>query len=215
MGLLDDAIRDHLELMRRHGADPAELERLERDALGPVRRPGAEPYEQALEEGDAEAIGQAGSHLPGQASEWAEVRSLDDVADEELEVEEAPLQEAEDGEVGQLGAGPEEPDVSRDRLGAGDTSEAATAELAPADAGLGETEEYDVEAALQAERERAARAQPELPAAGQPGAAAGEQADTPGDEDLLEETPEFLQDAPDHDRLWFEQRPPRDFDFGG
>jgi hypothetical protein len=34
-------------------------------------------------------------------------------------------------------------------------------------------------------------------------------------EDMLEETPEFLQDTPDHDRLWFEQRPPRDFDFDG
>ena len=33
--------------------------------------------------------------------------------------------------------------------------------------------------------------------------------------DVLEETPEFLQDTPDHDRLWFEQRPPRDFDFDG
>ena len=32
-------------------------------------------------------------------------------------------------------------------------------------------------------------------------------------EDVLEETPEFLQDAPEHDRLWFEQKPPRDFDF--
>jgi hypothetical protein len=32
-------------------------------------------------------------------------------------------------------------------------------------------------------------------------------------EDVLEETPDFLQDTPDHDRLWFEQRPPRDFDF--
>ena len=33
--------------------------------------------------------------------------------------------------------------------------------------------------------------------------------------DVLEETPEFLQDAPEHDRLWFEQRPPKDFDFDG
>ena len=32
---------------------------------------------------------------------------------------------------------------------------------------------------------------------------------------MLEETPEFLQDTPDHDRLWFEQRPPKDFDFDG
>jgi hypothetical protein len=35
------------------------------------------------------------------------------------------------------------------------------------------------------------------------------------EEDVLEETPEFLQDTPEHDRLWFEQRPPRDFDFDG
>jgi hypothetical protein len=33
------------------------------------------------------------------------------------------------------------------------------------------------------------------------------------EEDVLEETPEFLQETPEHDRLWFEQRPPRDFDF--
>ena len=38
MGLLDDAIREHLELKRRRGADPGELERQEREALGPVRR---------------------------------------------------------------------------------------------------------------------------------------------------------------------------------
>jgi hypothetical protein len=33
------------------------------------------------------------------------------------------------------------------------------------------------------------------------------------EEDVLEETPEFLQDAPESDRLWFEQKPPKDFDF--
>ncbi len=33
------------------------------------------------------------------------------------------------------------------------------------------------------------------------------------DEDVLEDTPDFLQDTPEHDRLWFEQKPPRDFDF--
>ena len=35
----------------------------------------------------------------------------------------------------------------------------------------------------------------------------------PGAEDVLEETPDFLQETPEHDRLWFEQKPPRDFDF--
>src|SRR4051812_49263684 len=38
MGLLDDAIREHLELKRRHGADPDEVARQEREALGAPRR---------------------------------------------------------------------------------------------------------------------------------------------------------------------------------
>src|SRR5947207_7743138 len=33
MGLLDDAIREHLELKRRRGADPGEVAREEREAL--------------------------------------------------------------------------------------------------------------------------------------------------------------------------------------
>jgi hypothetical protein len=31
-------------------------------------------------------------------------------------------------------------------------------------------------------------------------------------EDVLEETPDFLEETPESDRLWFEQRPPKDFD---
>src|ERR1700759_1223317 len=38
MGILDEAIREHLDLKRRRGADPTEVDRLEREALGPVRR---------------------------------------------------------------------------------------------------------------------------------------------------------------------------------
>ena len=33
------------------------------------------------------------------------------------------------------------------------------------------------------------------------------------DEDVLEETPDFLEEAPEDDQLWFEQKPPKDFDF--
>jgi hypothetical protein len=32
-------------------------------------------------------------------------------------------------------------------------------------------------------------------------------------EDVLEDTPDFLEDAPEDDNLWFEQKPPKDFDF--
>ena len=33
------------------------------------------------------------------------------------------------------------------------------------------------------------------------------------DEDVLEETPEFLREQPEDDELWFEQGEPKDFDF--
>jgi hypothetical protein len=33
-------------------------------------------------------------------------------------------------------------------------------------------------------------------------------------EDPLEATPDFLEETPEHDRLWFEQKPPKDFEFG-
>ena len=64
-----------------------------------------------------------------------------------------------------------------------------------------ETAEYDVEAEHAQERR-----------GGHPGGEGQAAPKKPG-EDVLEETPEFLQDTPDHDRLWFEQRPPKDFDF--
>ncbi len=38
MGLLDDAIREHLELKRRHGAAEEEVRQQEQEALGPPRR---------------------------------------------------------------------------------------------------------------------------------------------------------------------------------
>ena len=52
MGLLDDAIRDHLDLKRRRGADPSEIAREEREALEPVfpdepRPPGFDDEPQA------------------------------------------------------------------------------------------------------------------------------------------------------------------------
>src|SRR3954468_20707069 len=46
MGLLDEAIREHLELKRRRGADAVEGQRQEKEAFGPPESPvaqGAEP----------------------------------------------------------------------------------------------------------------------------------------------------------------------------
>lgn len=39
MGVLDDAIREHLDLKRRHGASEEEIARAEAEALTPARRP--------------------------------------------------------------------------------------------------------------------------------------------------------------------------------
>ncbi len=56
MGSLDDAIREHLELKRRHGAPDSELQRLEDEAFGPPSRPG-EPDFPEQEGGLAEQSG--------------------------------------------------------------------------------------------------------------------------------------------------------------
>src|ERR1700758_4221829 len=69
MGLLDDAIREHLDLKRRRGADPAEVERAEREALGPVRR-NRDPGDAADPEDQAPAAGFAYDHEDDQ--DWHE-----------------------------------------------------------------------------------------------------------------------------------------------
>jgi hypothetical protein len=56
MGLLDDAIREHLQLKLRHGTDPAEVARLEHEALAPVPRD-RKARAEATEELEAETAG--------------------------------------------------------------------------------------------------------------------------------------------------------------
>jgi hypothetical protein len=55
MGVLEEAIREHLELKRRHGATDAEVEQEEAEALGPARRGFEEPADEAAEEAADEA----------------------------------------------------------------------------------------------------------------------------------------------------------------
>jgi hypothetical protein len=202
MGLLDDAIRDHLDLKRRRGADPTEVERAEREALGPVRRnptpadlpPDGDPpvqdgvlaYDQAGDENwSHDSLQEPGG---GAGTE----PDFDEPAAEPLEAppafsEAAPLDDAHAPPAEQPSQQePYEEEPAHAPFPAPPASPPAMGGVGP------ETAEYNVEDVLAAEEER-------------------EQA---GDgEDVLEETPEFLQDTPDHDRLWFEQRPPKDFDF--
>jgi hypothetical protein len=68
MGLLDDAIREHLDLKRRHGAESSELERLEHEALGPALR-GPGPDELGRESGDEGADAAEPAPAPAPAEE--------------------------------------------------------------------------------------------------------------------------------------------------
>src|SRR3954468_22837845 len=52
MGVLEDAIREHLELKRRHGASDEEVEQKELEALGPARREFEEAAEETSDEGE-------------------------------------------------------------------------------------------------------------------------------------------------------------------
>lgn len=40
-----------------------------------------------------------------------------------------------------------------------------------------------------------------------------EAAEQPPERDLLEDVPDFFEETPEHDRLWFDEAPPRKFDF--
>jgi hypothetical protein len=145
MGLLDDAIREHLELKRKHGADPDDLARQEQEALGPGRR-------------NEFAQPEAGEEPPA---------AVQAPAPEEP----APADELPEGEPQPPPPPSDEEDPWLDE----------------------EPDEVPAEEALEPRRE--------------PPAAESAQ------EDVLEETPDFLQETPEHDRLWFEQKPPRDFDW--
>jgi hypothetical protein len=226
MGLLDDAIREHLELKRRRGADPSEIDRLEREALGPVRRgpeaPGAVLDEERPSARDYPAEEEVAGwsepiedpptfdHTSEAPSEVPVVEQVPEPPEEiqqqpaaGYEGEPAPAPErpvetprhheiAEEWEAHQRQAAPSEPGGLEPDVPA--PAPPAPAPAAEPDHTEHETVEYEIESE-----------EPAHPGAGE----------TAEGEDVLEETPDFLQDAPDHDRLWFEQRPPRDFDFDG
>ena len=59
MGILDDAIREHLELIREHGAADSEVQRLEDEAFGPPTRPDEADFPESEEAPTASANGAA------------------------------------------------------------------------------------------------------------------------------------------------------------
>ncbi len=103
MGVLDDAIREHLDLKRKHGISEEELQRQEEEALGPARR--SAPQESEGSAGDAAEVAEGeveeGAVAPEpDAAEVAEAEApeLDEpAAHEPPAAEEAPPERADEG----------------------------------------------------------------------------------------------------------------------
>jgi hypothetical protein len=295
MGILDDAIKEHLELKRQHGAADDELKQLEDEAFGAAERPGDEgSAPDPLAEAPTEFMSQpdlepetAAEAAPQQAALEAEEATGRRSGRAEI----ADLQEAPPSKPGESAPGPEAPAEEESpameheavpepapapEISTGPTTEereasaeqptemfdieeelaASKAEapseeelveeemeeprLAPVDplAGLEEddapeplieddedddfwdekrlSDELDqaLEAPVEVEEEEEDAVFKPEPAPEAPEAEPEAEKPAPGpDEDVLEETPDFLEEAPEDDQLWFEQKPPKDFDF--
>jgi hypothetical protein len=185
MGLLDDAIREHLELKRLGGADPGAVAREEQDALGPVRREG-ETTQGAEESLTVDA--------PSDTS-----RSFFTDAGPTSPADSSPSQETV------------EINMEAEFLGKSDSEPVATPPPAERAAPVAHPAHTQGAAEDSLEWEVPSEGSPDLSMGGPEPEAESEDAEHV--EDVLEETPDFLRDTPEQDRLWFEQRPPRDFDF--
>lgn len=272
MGILDEAIREHLELKRQHGAGDSELKQLEDEAFGQAERPGeetADPFAEAptqfmtqpeaSEESEArreptiadlqepppsqepeaehEVVESAGPSTEERHAIAEQPTELFDVeeelgppapTDEELVEEEiaeprlaptdplAGLAQGEEAEVSVQGPAPDDDEEYDDEDDAFWNEQRLSDELDQALEAPAEEPEPEAEPEPEPEPEHedepeseelpaAEEAPPEPVAEAEPEAAHQE-------EDVLEETPDFLEDSED-DQLWFEQKPPKDFDF--
>jgi hypothetical protein len=195
MGVLEDAIREHLELKRAHGASDQEVEREEAEVLGPARGPAPE------EAAEGEDLTPEGVH----DEPFDEAPEL--APDDELQPEPAPLEsEVDDTPTALDISEPEpEPPAPADFTGDFDAPEDFVEDADP----MAEPAPPEPEPAPREPEPEAITFDEDEPGVAPP---MPEPADD-ASEDVLDDTPDFLQDTPEHDRLWFEQKPPRDFDF--
>jgi hypothetical protein len=236
MGILDEAIREHLELKRQRGATDSELQRLEDEAFGPPSRPG-EPDFPDREGEPAEQSGNGVAHqgavaespaapeapiAPQSEGEHAEAEPPVEAAEEiatEPPSDEAPSGPEEETAIFDhtVDADPELEDLDLELTEEGPAPEEPPIETL-------DTVEHTLpeqDATPAAPPSEAADPEPaeELqPPEEEPGTASEEDETaaegTPEDEeDVLADTPDFLKDAPEDDELWFEQGKPKDFDF--
>jgi len=310
MGILDEAIREHLELKRQHGAAESELRQLEDEAFGQAERPGDEQASDSLAEAPTQFMTQPETSVaegsrpeptiadlqeppPPPAEEPAEAEGLPPAEEPEPAAVETPAEEEQSAMEHEIVA--ETPEAADEIPASGHSTEERQAiaeqptemfdveeelgtppspsdeeiveeeiaepRLGPADplAGLEETEEAEasvqgpapdddedyededdafwneqrlsdeLDQALEAPRETEPEPDPaakpaedpeeeydeelEPESEEQPAPVAEHEPQAPRHEDVLEDTPDFLEETPEDDQLWFEQKPPKDFDF--
>jgi hypothetical protein len=100
MGLLDDAIREHLDLKRRNGGDPGELARKENEALAPVLEVADGAEAEADVDGDA-AVPAPAEQEEGEDEATYVHASAADAFDAEPAAAPAPAEPQEFTEVGE------------------------------------------------------------------------------------------------------------------
>jgi len=124
MSILDDAIREHLELKRAHGADEGQLKKLEDEAFGPPQRPDeVDPFNEAPTEFLLAPTDDA-ADVPEVADEAARSGRRPDIAD----LQEAPPAEPVTGES--------EAPTGEAAPGTAESDAAPPADLAPGSAAL-------------------------------------------------------------------------------
>jgi hypothetical protein len=233
MGILDDAIKEHLELKRQHGAGESELKQLEDEAFGAAERPG-------MEEASPDPLAEA----PTQFMSQPEGQEAESVADEPAPAAEASARRQPPAEIADLQEPPAPPEEPAEEQAPAMEQEAVPEPEPQAGPSTDEreaiaeqpTEMYDVEEELGGEEDeedeldnddffdekrlsdelnQALEAPAEVEEEIEPEEEPATEAALPDrhEEDVLEETPDFLEEAPEDDQLWFEQKPPKDFDF--
>lgn len=301
MSILDDAIREHLELKRAHGADEAELKKLEDEAFGPPGRP---DEADSFAEAPTEFLGTPAIDAK-EAAEEAQGRRIPNIADLQeappaqpamehqtipvphpepepsSEPEEEPAPAADAGPSteerhaiadqptqffdveAEMESGAEQRSPTDEQLLDSQLAEPRLAPVEPLegirDTGpdaevvreedLEDDDDFFSEQRLSDELNQALEAPvtdeheviaPPTPTDEHEAVAAPPPADdataihdveeeeedseeherpedvyepeTGSHDDVLEDTPDFLEEAPEDDDLWFEQKPPKDFD---
>ena len=191
MGLLDDAIREHLELKRLRGADPGLVAREEHEAFGPVRGDEPASTDDIDPPGDLPAASTPPAEdAPAQTSRPDDAQGFSNVGQETAELDMRTVLDDESSHDASP-AGP---------VPAGPAGEKPSTDGAPAEQDIADDPvEWEMPGdgvSVRDPQDTRASDQPDKSI-----------------EDVLEETPDFLLDTPEQEQLWFEQRPPRDFDF--